>query len=102
MMKRRIANGHWWGTVVWLSWPNTAYMTASKRSAKQAASSFPDRGEVSASRALQLRISGATTTIPETSPCHHVHQFAKTSGDDSAWPKTSGIVPTVAATVALK
>ncbi len=49
--------------------------TASSRSEKQAASTALRRDHATRLGVTQESISGATMIIPETSPCHHVHQF---------------------------
>src|SRR5688572_3744424 len=47
---------------------------------KQAASSIFWRDQGAALWRRQLNISGVTMMIPVTSPCHHVHQFGRCSG----------------------
>ncbi len=48
-----------------------------------------------------MSISGVTMIMPETSPCHHVHQFDRSCAAESWCPVVSATTATVAASVPL-
>src|SRR6266581_9193799 len=55
--------------------PNIAYVTPDRRQTRRDPSAIFRAVQTGWTRTAQVRIRGATTTMPTVSPCHHVHQF---------------------------
>src|SRR5258708_15620453 len=80
--------------------PNTTYVARMSSVQKIAPSSTLRLVHTTVSGAAQLKIRGALTSIPELSPCHHIHQLQNRSAPPRECVTRTGSEANVRAIVA--